>query len=829
MGPKRKRAARKPVPKKPSTVGQNKGTNKKSAPKSSFAVGQREEAFLNFVNQNNRKNPRGEDSNDYEVGEPADNDIHFDGGGSSSSSSESDESTSFEDSSSDDPLTDKRSRKPVKRHDKVDQKARKLSKKDGKDNFNSPVVLHSSSRNQKKLKKRHQVSQSNKKELKASLAVIKKVMEMDEAQPFNVPVDPDALGIPDYFNLIDMPMDFGTICSNLQNNVKYMNSADVFEDVKLIWENCRKCNKKGEYIVYLVKRVKKKFMKYWTAAGLGVEQSRKPNGNLYFHPPLEYAMKHSRCKPMQIQQDRLSPNQPHMQVPPLTYNQPYQSQLPLPSTMLPPFPPFPTSSYMHPCQLQHPQRSINQLQYSQLQDCADYSGAGYSHLPPHMDFTRYNGYAPHYPTDPMVVGPSQEHPRQSPLSNGRSSEQQQLQASHENSEVSLTDSAMRGIRCALRYSAGPITEDSSKRHKERLVPTEPQPEHTQLDQNQLTQSQQPAKKMKRARGPTRCLFLRDLPKGQRITVPINKEGQPFGPESSKLSNFLGTMARNGHRAPLTFINWKEIPDSYKEDMWQSVQKNFDVDPSCKTWVLKSLAKKWRNWKTELKAKHYYPHKTDEERLKDCPPRIVSNQWPILISYWNSESAKMQCAINKANCTKQKVAHATGTKSYATILEEERRKRPDGKEPTRADLYILTHTRKDRQPVDEKSAKMIAKLREAKKQRTAECSDDSEDTFCRVIEEENSSPINSDELGPTNNVVQGSKRKRGVFTKAKPHAHARKIAKGEVSKVLEKINAVEQKYDRIESQIATLTSNMHKFLDKLGGLSNVLGSEQTTNP
>lgn len=73
-------------------------------------------------------------------------------------------------------------------------------------------------------------------------------------------------------------MDFGTISSYLENSIKYMNSDDVFIDVQYIWENCRNCNKKGEYIVYLMKRVKKKFMKCWTASGLRIEQSRKING-----------------------------------------------------------------------------------------------------------------------------------------------------------------------------------------------------------------------------------------------------------------------------------------------------------------------------------------------------------------------------------------------------------------------------------------------------------------------------------------------------------------------------------------------------------------------
>ncbi|KAK2973901.1 hypothetical protein RJ640_025610, partial [Escallonia rubra] len=138
----------------------------------------------------------------------------------------------------------------------------------------------------------------NKQELDVALEVIKKIMKMDAAEPFNVPVNPVALGIPvvhhssslkftavnlnfgdlnqDYFEVIDTPMDFGTICNNLENGLKYMNSEDVYKDVQYIWENCYKYNNKGDYIVELMKRVKKNFAKYWLTVGLYSEQ---PQGN----------------------------------------------------------------------------------------------------------------------------------------------------------------------------------------------------------------------------------------------------------------------------------------------------------------------------------------------------------------------------------------------------------------------------------------------------------------------------------------------------------------------------------------------------------------------
>ncbi|GAV90210.1 Bromodomain domain-containing protein [Cephalotus follicularis] len=124
----------------------------------------------------------------------------------------------------------------------------------------------------------NQETRYNKLELEEALSVIKKVMKMDAAEPFNVPVNPEALGIPDYFDVIDTPMDLGTICSNLENGDKYMNSEDVFKDVQYIWDNCYKYNSKGDYIMDLMKRVKKNFMKYWVAAGLFNDQPRETHG-----------------------------------------------------------------------------------------------------------------------------------------------------------------------------------------------------------------------------------------------------------------------------------------------------------------------------------------------------------------------------------------------------------------------------------------------------------------------------------------------------------------------------------------------------------------------
>ncbi|XP_015579210.2 uncharacterized protein LOC8263283 isoform X2 [Ricinus communis] len=724
----------------------------------------------------------------------------------------------------------------------------------------------------------------NKKALNASLAVIKKVMEMDEAVPFNSPVDPVAQGIPDYFTVIDTPMDFGTICSNLENSVKYMNSEDVYKDVGYIWENCCRFNKKGDYIMYLMKRVKKKFMKYWAAAGL--------SGNSYLAPSSNHAMRHSRHEAMSVVNHLVNPNQmqharfgtSQPQVPLSSYNLHYQSHQPQPSIVqgpqfsqiqagvdtsytghLPmPGPPVtvlnmerkkhtprhpivpmmsgpPTHSHQQQpqpssCYLWQSQHSTGMPQPSHSHIGADINNAGHLHLPSMDGPMTYDGCVPRSSMDPMLSSISQPQPQpQHHLPNHRqASESHQPQvtiaqprtaivqpqpsqplasADISSSGMPHADAGKRERRHMDRYSAGPGTEIA-------LVSGNSLPQQPSASHNHMYKSEHSALgKKRKVRGPTRCRLMWDLPEGERIFIPINMLGQPIGPEASKLASFLGTVARDGKMAPLNFLDWSAMPEANKEEMWQFVQTKFEMDPICKSWVLKSLASKWRNWKAKLKADHYNPHATDEERLKDCNKRVLPDQWAALIAHWNSEEVQLRCAKNKANRAKQKSAHAAGSKSFARIREEENAKRSNGKELTRGELYILTRTRKDGQPVDSTAAEMIAKLREhaTQKQQISDGSNDCADTYCQVMGEDKRSHVRMYGLGPSPSDIYGRKPSRNSLMRMA--IEAKRSANEEVSKMLNKMEAMEQKYASLEAQIASMSTNLQNVIDKMDALSS----------
>lgn len=80
--------------------------------------------------------------------------------------------------------------------------------------------------------------------------------------PFLQPVDPVALGIPNYHEIIKEPMDFSTIQGKLANN-QYENGEEFARDVKLIFKNCYLFNPEGNDVHAMGKKLEQIFDKKW--------------------------------------------------------------------------------------------------------------------------------------------------------------------------------------------------------------------------------------------------------------------------------------------------------------------------------------------------------------------------------------------------------------------------------------------------------------------------------------------------------------------------------------------------------------------------------------
>jgi len=90
------------------------------------------------------------------------------------------------------------------------------------------------------------------------LEVLKGLQTHQHGWVFNVPVDPEELGLPDYFDIIKNPMDLGSIQKKLEKG-EYHAIKDFQADVNLSFDNAMTYNEQGSVVYDMAKELKAKF------------------------------------------------------------------------------------------------------------------------------------------------------------------------------------------------------------------------------------------------------------------------------------------------------------------------------------------------------------------------------------------------------------------------------------------------------------------------------------------------------------------------------------------------------------------------------------------
>eukprot|EP00112_Aurelia_sp_Birch-Aquarium-sp1_P016040 Seg36.4 transcript_id=Seg36.4/GoldUCD/mRNA.D3Y31 product="Bromodomain testis-specific protein" protein_id=Seg36.4/GoldUCD/D3Y31 len=88
--------------------------------------------------------------------------------------------------------------------------------------------------------------------------IMRQVWKHSYAWPFHNPVDTVKLNLPDYYDIIKVPMDLGSIKRKLENQ-EYFSAKECIEDFNRIFENCYTYNKPGEDVVLMAQELQKFF------------------------------------------------------------------------------------------------------------------------------------------------------------------------------------------------------------------------------------------------------------------------------------------------------------------------------------------------------------------------------------------------------------------------------------------------------------------------------------------------------------------------------------------------------------------------------------------
>ncbi|MQL76379.1 hypothetical protein Taro_008758 [Colocasia esculenta] len=180
---------------------------------------------------------------------------------------------------------------------------------------------------------------------------------------------------------------------------------------------------------------------------------------------------------------------------------------------------------------------------------------------------------------------------------------------------------------------------------------------------------------RKGRGPTMCHDVHALEDGKKICVEWDAVGQPVG---------------KGGKSLRTFLRKYDIPN---EDLYRS-------------WVMKDLSFKWKFHKYDLRRKYL---KQDKQGIQIKPTsryHINEDMWREAVKVWASSAF---------------------------------RKEKTGTDPDRADVFIITHTRKDGRPINKDCKIAIEKLKALKQTQPSTNSSNpvvvKDDAFSKVLVDE----------------------------------------------------------------------------------------------
>jgi hypothetical protein len=87
---------------------------------------------------------------------------------------------------------------------------------------------------------------------------------------FLQPLDYKSLGLDDYPLIIKKPMDLSTVKKNLKNT-RYNSPEEIFEDLMLIWDNCRTYNMSDSPVYHHAESMERHMIRYCNMHAIPIE------------------------------------------------------------------------------------------------------------------------------------------------------------------------------------------------------------------------------------------------------------------------------------------------------------------------------------------------------------------------------------------------------------------------------------------------------------------------------------------------------------------------------------------------------------------------------
>ncbi|PIN17928.1 hypothetical protein CDL12_09408 [Handroanthus impetiginosus] len=189
--------------------------------------------------------------------------------------------------------------------------------------------------------------------------------------------------------------------------------------------------------------------------------------------------------------------------------------------------------------------------------------------------------------------------------------------------------------------------------------------------------------------------------GKKVVLEWNELGQPIRESGGLLGQFLGHIVSKFSNFPLSYTKWSKISASNKEHVWRNIIQ------SQKKYIRGSLGKKWRDNRSRLFTKLYDPMLSWEANLQKRPTYIPVEQWAAFLQYRMEEKTQSMMEKNIINKSKQNIPHTLGSTSIAR--KRDQIEMETARTYTRAEVYAISHKKKDGSYVNDKARQKIEEL------------------------------------------------------------------------------------------------------------------------
>ncbi|KAK7293238.1 hypothetical protein RJT34_16101 [Clitoria ternatea] len=182
--------------------------------------------------------------------------------------------------------------------------------------------------------------------------------------------------------------------------------------------------------------------------------------------------------------------------------------------------------------------------------------------------------------------------------------------------------------------------------------------------------QEPTHQLKKVRGMTRMpevTIARE--QGRKFKVNWNSRGEAIEPGKKRFKAYIGVVARQ--TVPISHDNWKFVPGHLKDEIWDEIQKCFEVDQGHKSYVLRTAGRILRNFRSTVRNKN-----VDEEgNLVSEPPKnierliTVANHWDDFCNHSNTEQFKEESKSNRKSAKSMKNRYRRSQRGYAQLEQD----------------------------------------------------------------------------------------------------------------------------------------------------------------